>query len=54
MERSAHAENEELAAANEGNEARAESDAEDESLTAAELAVENVPPADEEETGSKQ
>jgi N utilization substance protein A len=54
MERSAQAETEELASASEGNEALAEDDAEDESLTAAELAIENVPPADEEESGSKQ
>jgi N utilization substance protein A len=54
MERSAQAENEDLATASEGNEARAEADAENESLTAAELAIENVPPAEDEETGSKQ
>jgi N utilization substance protein A len=54
MERSAQAETEELASASEGNEALAEDDAEDESLTAAELAIENVSPADEEESGSKQ
>ena len=54
MERSAQAETEELATASEENEALAEADAEDESLTAAELAIENVPPADEEESGSKQ
>jgi N utilization substance protein A len=47
--RSAGAENDNLEAASESTEALAESEAETESLTAAELAVENVPPADEDE-----
>jgi N utilization substance protein A len=47
MERSAEAENDDLDAASGSTEAVAESDAEDESLTGAELAVDNVPPADE-------
>jgi len=57
LERSAQAEDEELAAAGESREAEAEYEAEGESLTAAELAVESVPPADEaeeKETGSKE
>lgn len=46
QERAAGAENDELAAANGSLEAPAEAQAEQQNLTAAELAVENVPPAD--------
>jgi N utilization substance protein A len=48
--RAAQAENDELEAADERNEALAEELAEEQSLTAAELAIENVPPADEMES----
>ncbi len=47
MERSAEAENDDLDGASGSTEALAESEAEDESMTAAELAVDNVPDADE-------
>jgi N utilization substance protein A len=47
FERSAQAENDDLDAASGSTEALAEAEAETESLTAAELAVENVPDADE-------
>jgi N utilization substance protein A len=47
FERSAQAENDDLEASSESTEALAEAEAETESLTAAELAVENVPDADE-------
>src|SRR5215472_3198439 len=46
MERAAEAENDGLAAGKEPSDARAEADAETQSMTAAELAVDNVPPAD--------
>ncbi|HKF48126.1 MAG TPA: transcription termination factor NusA [Terracidiphilus sp.] len=49
MERAAEAENDGLAAGKEPSDARAEADAETQSMTAAELAVDNVPPADAEE-----
>ena len=45
--RAAAAENDDLSAADVDTEALLEQQAEDESLTAAELAVENIPPADE-------
>jgi transcription termination/antitermination protein NusA len=47
LTRSAEAENDDLEASSESTEALAEGEAETESLTAAELAVENVPEADE-------